>query len=374
MLGLLEATGDLARLGTPEEYRRYARIIGRVGRVVLGWYGNNDAVARSDDVRATAPLVELLVRSLNTLMFRQEHSPAHKLELDLRDGGLPHLLAFMGLEADRADSARYLSEGQTVPMLTEQLLNEMFANRRDPTEIRWAIAERVYRERIRDTALFLSFTMGDVSAGKLLPNGRREHTVTWGCYDPVTNLPHLHMLVFEWSGEKPLLEDTTRLSLLRESIRTEGGRVPPLGVLANEIDRDLPQLHPKRLVRVRLGPLRVPGFCRGSSLLTEVVSSHGDEDDFALEVRVEGLESKREEFVPERGALAKLIGAGRVVQVYHLPNDTPECAEAVASYVMHRLVLPHHVLQAMRHNDPALAGYRSDHIATYDRSESVVAN
>jgi hypothetical protein len=365
----------MVRLGT-EDYLAYEAIVRRVCWALGRWYAGTDDAARQDEVQATAPLIARFARSLDLLVFRHKHSRAHDLTLDFLDGGFPHLYSIRELSGDYQIAAATLNEGETRADIREQILHEIFGKARDPVELVWAFAERVYTRRLCEAdqpVPFLPFSMGDLTCEGPLPNGRTSYRVTWGCYDSVTNLPHFHHMCFEWSGSRPLEEDGTLLKLFHTTLRAEGGRVPVIGLLSNMIDRDLPQVHPKRLVRARIGPLRTAKFSRESSPLVEALRRFGEDDDFALEVLVEGVESQGE-FEDKPKTLLERVTGGQILQRLLVRRDDPECEKALASYVYRRLLLPHSVRQSLGKEDPALRGFENaGQIRTFDRRNVYVS-
>ncbi|HEY4507543.1 MAG TPA: hypothetical protein VJJ47_01530 [Candidatus Paceibacterota bacterium] len=358
--------GDIVHLN-PEGYRAYAQIIRKVCWALGQW-----CRGAKPPIAALAPLILRLLRSIELLVYRHTYSPVNDLTLDLRDGGFPSVIAMMELAADLQLAPAAIADGETRPMLKEQMLHEIFGKRRDPMELVWAIARRIYTRRLVEEPVLLPFSLGDLIEGEKLENGRVACQITWGYYDSVSSLPFLHHMEFEWSGAKRLSEDSTRMGLLSDTLRAESSRLSGVSQLAKVIDLALPQLHPKALRRTRLGPLRTAKFSVEESPMVDALRRFGQADDFALEIKVEGALSEGE-FVPEpTGIIRRLVGTGQTLQRFPIDFGDPVLGKAQASFVTPMLLLPHAVMQSLSASRQPLEGYEPSGLLTYNGSNVYV--
>lgn len=364
--------GDVVHLN-PTGYAAYSSLIKKVCWALRQWCRVEE---RQSFVRELEPLVSRLATSFELLIQRHARSPVHDLTLDLKDGGFPSVLAIMELAGDLQGAASAIEEGETRALLKEQLLHELLGKGRDPTELLWAISRRVYIRRITEVPVFLPFTFGELSEEKMKPDGRIPCRVTWGYYDSVSSLPFLYHMEFEWSGDRPLSEDKTRLGLLVDALRAESSRSSGVGQLAKVIDLNLPQVHPKAVRRLRIGPLRTARFSLEESPLTRALKGAAAANDFALEIQVDGALSSGE-FEPKPTKIGDVVsmflGSLKPLQRFDIDFGDPVLGAALASFVTPMLLLPHDLVQAITPKGEALKSYPPSGIVTYDDASVYVA-
>lgn len=368
ILDRLRGDGDYVVL-EPTSYEAYATVLARLSSLLLKLHGDPAAQAKAPDLAPTRALVQLLANSFSRVLARSRYGSSSGLILDLKDGGLPNFLAMVDVEADLANRERQLAQLDPEPMLREQVIHALLDERRYPTELVYAIGIRRYYESLDETQLFSSrFIAGELRRLDSSREDRELFEFAWGHYAPDVNLPVLHRLVFEWSGKKSFTEDAMPFRLLKNVIRAESSHMPSVIARAAMIDERLPHVHPKRLTEIRLGPVRLGAFSREQeNVFVEALRRVGDPEDFVLEVHVSEAFSNGE-FAQAAGFFEGLISPPKPKQQFLLPGPgKPGGADGASSCDYSRLLVPHHVWQAIPRNHPQLEQFRNEWIVTYDR-------
>ena len=78
-------SGDMVRLGSEDEYRKYFSHMGQVFKCLLSWYsqikgGNQEQIV----VRG---FIEKILNTINVLSMKFTYHPEHTLALDLNNSG-----------------------------------------------------------------------------------------------------------------------------------------------------------------------------------------------------------------------------------------------------------------------------------------------
>jgi hypothetical protein len=131
--------------------------------------------------------------------------------------------------------------------------------------------------------------------------GRRHNLVHWAVYDTQVNLPVVYLMDLEDSGKKPLPNDDRRWPQAQAHLMAQSLDGLKLLTIAQGFDKDFPDLHPKRLRRIHLGPMYSNSFTLQSGPISQVLSTAmaPEGQDWALVWTVEDLLAERAEQVKD---------------------------------------------------------------------------
>ena len=372
---------EFSLLAGSDDYTRYFNLLTHTFERVLQGYqlGGSGETFEAQMVKV---YLKRLIATVETLRMKYRYTPSHHrmLWVDSDDSGFPNAQEISLLSVGLVHRERRLEELPPEALLKQLMLDQMFANLEEPSELLWQLAERSYLERLDEAALFLPFVSGLEHEGALLQgkhNGAdaRTYTTSWGCYDFKTNHPYIHVLTFDQDASEQPLEELgpSHLRLLKV-IGTEGSRVPDVGIVAMAIDDGLETIHPKILKRIGFGPLYTPLTLEllgepedRHRRLLELFTRHGDEDDVIMAITDEIVFSKRQQVTKPL-----FSPSGRVREIYHIPETDPESYRRRASVVHKHVLLPHGVAQHLSDDDiaaiPELHGAR---LLSYDAGGTI---
>jgi hypothetical protein len=236
-----------------------------------------------------------------------------------------------------------------------------------PEALQRSMAERLYLEDVKDGATFSPFILAQTAKVSVNPKSMRPYyLVHWGSFDGTANLPLIYMATVEDSTEAMVeqLVDTAT-GKLNEKIdiplpvdgllnpdlahrfddfteKNSAYSLSPLTVATN-LDKDFPELHPKQLRRMVLGPFYSAGITEHNSTVSEVLSKvRKAENAWLLTWTIQEVYSKAEK--PGRKGLWSSEPAS---EEFFINTDDLEAArQGVSSYEKHALI-PHEAYQAL---------------------------
>ena len=370
-VGSAPGPGSLICL-SQEEYPKYFSHMTHVFKCLLDWQSQI-----AGGMQEKAMVSKFIVRILNTILAlgtKYTYHPENNLAIDLNDSGYPHLLGIMELENDVRQREEMLSKFLPATALKDRMIDVMLTSAADPKDLLWQMSARQYFEGLSACALISSFTHGDfvlLEESELM----RRYLYSWLCYDFKSNVPHIHLMVFDQDKVvEPIHEEGIDQVEFHDIIRANGSRVPDMFVLAAGIDQALPHIHPKVLKRIKLGPILSNAYSlEGKEVnpLLGPLAQFGTREDFILLVRNEMLYSKGQTDT-KGGGFLKALGEKKIREIFALNNLDDECAEARASSIERQIIMPHHVIQHIDFSDPALAKYAGAGKIAYTKQEVFV--
>ena len=367
----LVASNDCVRLNGDEEYKKYFSHVARVLKCLLSWHRLIQGGDREQ--KMVTDFIEKILNTILALGMKYAFHPSNTLALDLNDSGYPHLLGIMELENDVRDREEMLRKFLPCSALLDKMIDVMCVQARDPKDLLWQMSSRKYFEDLKADSLAFSFTPGEFILLEESDEMRR-YLFSWLCYDFKSNVPHVHLMVFDQDkSQDPVHEDGITKMQFLDVVRNHGSRVPDLLVLVGGIDNDLECIHPKITKRIKLGPILSNAYSRETTEdhpLLVPLKEFGKPDDFIFLIRNEMLYSRGQ--TDARKGFLSSLGPARVREIFAIDSTDAECAEVKVSSIGRQIVLPHHVVQHINFSDPALAKYAGAGRVAYNKQEVFV--
>ncbi|MBZ4022777.1 hypothetical protein CKO11_09930 [Rhodobacter sp. TJ_12] len=275
------------------------------------------------------------------------------LTIDLHESGFPVFQEILTMANDAAQAQSQLARMDSVATLKEQMISRIVSKREVPTDLQYALSQRLYLEALGEGGLFWTQmpveidTLGDVG-------GRARLRLHWAVYDSQMNLPVIYVLELEDSGRTPLARDAGRRARLETHLLAQAITDLKLVTIAKGLDEDFADLHPKRLLRIHLGPMYSHAYTLQIGPIRRVLemANAPEGDDWALAWTVEELESARAEI--EKGWFSRSER-----EVFQLDPLSGVGAERGATRMRRALILPQRPYQALAElNPPGFADVR----------------
>ncbi|MCO4315775.1 hypothetical protein M8997_001155 [Phyllobacterium sp. 21LDTY02-6] len=288
-----------------------------------------------------------------------------RFRISRSDSGFPVFQNVLELENDKKGAAGRLASIPDADSLRAEMADFILRHRAFPAELQKSMAERVYLETVQQGEVFSPFLLPVTIRVAVNPKtGRPYYVVHWGAFDGTSNLPLVYMAVVEDSSGD--MVDT----LVRDGKLNTDVRIPlPVGGLLNpelarrfddfaarnsayslspvtiatSLDKDFPELHPKQLRRIVLGPFYTAGITEHNQRVAEVLAKvRRPEDAWLLTWTLQEVFSTAEK--PGRRGL---WSSEPSQEVFHINTDDLEAArQGVSHYEQHALV-PHEAYQAL---------------------------
>lgn len=299
-------TQDHVELSDSLTLRRYfetfARITGHLGRVAAEL--ETEGRLNRTETRILGRYLAALTRSLQALSLKYAMTGradgALGLSFDGHESGFPVAQEVMQMAVDAANLGKHLSGIASVEELKDRMVRQIVGKLTVPTALQFALSQRLYYEALAQGGLFLS--RNDPEAQWTAEqDGRRAFLIHWAVYDTQVNLPVVYLMDAEDSGRKPLPIDDRRWPRVQQHLMAQSMNGLKLLTIATGLDADFPDLHPKRLRRLHLGPVYSDAFTQQSGPISEVLSTAKapEGEDWALVWTIEDLVADRAEQVKD---------------------------------------------------------------------------
>lgn len=223
-----------------------------------------------------------------------------RLTFDRHESGFPVAQEILVMAVDAQQAGKHLAGMAAEAELKDRMIRQIVRDLTIPTQLQFALSQRLYYEALRDGALF--HARNDPDAQWLGQSGeRRQYLVHWAVYDGQANLPVVYLMTLEDSGRKPLPTDDRRWPQAQAHLMAQSIGGLKLLTIAQGFDTDFPDLHPRRLRRFRLGPMYSHAFTVQSGPISQVLADAAapPEQDWALIWTVEDLVADREEQIKD---------------------------------------------------------------------------
>lgn len=337
-------------------FDKFDRIIGHLGRVAAeleseGRLTRLEARVIAGHVARLAATFRAL--SLKYLMTGRVEGPLPGTPtFDRHESGFPIAQELMVMAVDASQAEKHLAGMASETELKDRMVRQIVGELTLPTRLQFALSQRLYYEALRAGGLFQA--RNDPDAQWVADIGERRHFLLhWAVYDTQTNLPVLYLLDLEDSGKRPLPADVRRWPQVQAHLMAQSLSGLKLLTIAQGLDTDFDDLHPKRLRRITLGPMHSHSFTQQSGPISQVLAmaKAPPGEDWALVWTIEDLLSTEEQEVKD----GWFSTAQR--QIYRL--DPVLGGETGATRTERMIILPERPYQALAElNPPGFAGIR----------------
>jgi hypothetical protein len=289
-----------------------------------------------------------------------------KFRISRAESGFPVYQNVLELENDRRTAAKRLAGIPEPGELRVEMADFILRHKEFPAALQKSMAERLYLEDVKDGVVFAPFVLAQTAKVSVNPKTFRPYyLVHWATFDGTANLPLIYMATIEDSSEsmvRQLVGDDGKLSEKVEiPLPVDGLLNPELAhrfddfteknsaytlspaTIATNLDKDFPELHPKQLRRVVLGPFYSAGITEHNSAVADVLSKvRRQENAWLLTWTIQEVYSKG-----ERPGRRGLWSSEPSSEEFYINTDDLEAArQGVSSYEKHALV-PHEAYQAL---------------------------
>lgn len=282
---------DNAVLETKAQYKVYFKIVVHALKELVTSI-EKENICTDAEATFVRQYSNLLTYSLEAFRIKYLFDDDERMRIDLTESGFPSYLEFRYLYNDLELRNEHISKLPKVETIKAEFLETLMKYKQpiDDDELHKA-ASVIYYTSVEKQFIYKRFVQG-----KILPaiGLGAEYMVSWSFYDVTYNRPFICFMYFNLYKEK--IEDVRQE--LYSVLEQTADRDMEIDMLAYAIDKKLPQVHPKRIKKLDLGPLHNV-FAKDELEITHVilkaiVEKTFDLSAYAISLRVDEAISKSE--------------------------------------------------------------------------------
>lgn len=276
---------DSAVLETKEQYSVYFKIVTHAFEELVVSIAEKKICS---DLEATfvKQYCELMTYSLEAFRIKYLYDDEEKMRIDLTESGFPNYLEFRYLFNDLELRQQHIDKLPKIEDVKAEFLETLLKNKQPISERKLQqAASIIYYSSVKQQYIFKRFVQGKIlEAGE---GAGAQYVVSWAFYDVTHNRPFVCFMYFDLHKEK--------IGDYRQKIygvlEASADRNMNLDMMAYAIDKKLPDLRPKILRKLDLGPLHNV-FAKDELIVTHavlqaIVKKTLDLSAFALSLRID---------------------------------------------------------------------------------------
>lgn len=329
---------DSAILDSKEQYVFYHRMIDFALKELIVAVQEKQLL-NQQEVLLFKQYSDLLLYSIEAMRVKYMYDDEENMKVDLTDSSFPNYLEFRYLFNDLALREDYLGKLTDPETLKEEFLDTLMRKKEPITKRKlFQAASIVYYTSAKKEYIFNRFVQGKII--KASENSPADYLVSWSFYDVSHNRPFICYMYFNYDGKDPLKERDE----IYAALKTVADREMALDTMAYGIDKRLPDVFPKLIKRVDLGPIHNV-FAKDENKVTHaILQSIANKDipleSYAISLKIDELQSGSE--FKEGGFFNKktfqkwdamyrqryIFAPHRIIQMLY--NKTPEVMNKLA--------------------------------------------
>lgn len=198
----MDLTRDHKPLSGAEATRRYFakfdRIIGHLGQVAE--VSREEGLIKKSEAEIVVSYLRALGGTFTALSNKylmagrvSEHLP-NSMTIDRKDSGFPVYQELLQMANDALQTDRHLQHLPKPEKLKQDMVRHILNERSAPTELQYALSQRLYYEYLATGAKF--WAQSDAQAhwlGNSSPD-RRQYLLHWASYDSQLNIPTIYVM------------------------------------------------------------------------------------------------------------------------------------------------------------------------------------
>jgi len=257
---------DSATLDSKEQYVFYHKMLDFVLKELLVNIQHQNLCSQQELI-IFKQYSDLFLYSIEAMRIKYMYDEEENMKIDLTDSGFPNYLEFRYLHNDLELRNEYLDKLESVDDIKEEFLDTLLRKKQTIKRRRlFQAASTVYYNSVNPKYIFKKFVQGKVINAP--ENSPAKYITSWSFYDVSDNRPYICFMYFDYEGKKSSDFKEDLYKVLQET----ADRKMPLDTMAYNIDRKLPDIHPKYIKRLDLGPLHNV-FAKDENEITHAILS-----------------------------------------------------------------------------------------------------
>jgi len=267
---------DSAELNSKEQYVFYHKMVDFVLKELIVSI-QQEHLLNHQELLLFKQYSDLLLYSIEAMRIKYMYDEEDNMKVDLTESGFPNYLEFRYLYNDLELKNQYIHKLTDSNALKEDFLNTLLIKKQPIKRSKlFQAASLVYYKSVNQKYIFNRFVQGKILASP--KNSQGEYVTSWSFYDVAHNRPFICYMYFDYDGKDAENDRYEIYKVLKES----ADREMSLDAMAYTIDRRLPDLQPKHIKRIDLGPLHNV-FAKDENDITHAILKAIADKDIAIE-------------------------------------------------------------------------------------------
>jgi len=283
---------DSTVLETKEQYIVYFKIVKHAFNALVDSI-KKESICTKEEATFVKQYCELLIYSLEAFRIKYLFNDEEKMKIDVTESGFPNYLEFRYLFNDLELKQEHVNKLPKVSEVKAEFLETLLKEKQPISHRKLEqAASIIYYSSVEQQYIYKRFIQG-----KILPvkSPDAKHVVSWSFYDVTYNRPFICFMYFNLEGDDRIEDAKEEIYKVLEST---ADRDITIDMMAYAIDKKLPNVFPKRLKKIDLGPLHSV-FAKDELAVTHVilkaiVEKTFDLSAYALSLKIEEAVSVKE--------------------------------------------------------------------------------
>ena len=236
---------------------------------------------------------DLLLYSVEAMRVKYMYDEEENMKVDLTDSGFPNYLEFRYLFNDLELREDYLGKLTNVEELKDEFLDTLLRKKEAIAKRKlFQAASIVYYTSAKKEYIFNRFVQGKIIEA---PQGSAgQYLISWSFYDVSHNRPFICYMYFDYDGSNAFKQKDD----IYATLKAVADREMNLDTMAYAIDKRLPNVLPKLIKRVDLGPIHNV-FAKDENAITHAVLEGISKktiplESYAISFKIDEVSSKSE--------------------------------------------------------------------------------
>ena len=255
---------DSAILDSKEQYEFYHKMVDFVLKELIVRIQQNEICSRQEIIFFNQ-YNDLLLYSIEAMRIKYMYDEEDNMKVDLTDSGFPNYLEFRYLFNDLSLRDNYIKKLTDVSVLQEEFLDILVRKKEAiKKEKLFQASSIVYYTSVEQKYIYNRFVQGKIiEAPKEVDS---KYMTSWSFFDVSQNRPYICFMYFDYEGNNV----EKYKDKIYEILKNIADRDMALDTMAYSIDRKLPEVMPKHIKRIDLGPLHNV-FAKDENLITHTI-------------------------------------------------------------------------------------------------------
>lgn len=239
---------DSAHLDSKEQYVFYHKMVDFVLKELIVSV-QQEKLCTQQELLIFKQYSDLLLYSIEAMRIKYMYDEEDNMKVDLTDSGFPNYLEFRFLYNDLELRNEYLDKLTDTEVLKAEFLDTLLLKKEPIRRLDlFKASSIVYYTSVEKKYIFNRFVQGKILEAP--KDASYKYITSWSFYDVSHNRPFICYMYFDYDGKNALKDRDKIYQALKES----ADREMSLDTMAYNIDRKLPDIQPKHIKRIDLGP------------------------------------------------------------------------------------------------------------------------
>ena len=267
---------DSAILDSKEQYVFYHKMVEHALRELLQSMTSN-ALCNEQEMVFFKQYCDLLLYSIEAMRVKYMYDDEDNMKVDLTESGFPNYIEFRYLFNDLGLRDNYIQKLPDLEVIKNEFLDTLLRKKEHVSKRKlFQAASLRYYTTVEQKYIYNRFVQGKIVDAPKDVNSR--YMTSWSFYDVTYNRPFVCYMYFD--TEKNNIDKYR--SDIYEALKNSADRHMDLDTMAYAIDRKLPDVMPKHIKRIDLGPLHNV-FAKDEHIMTHSILESISKKEIPLE-------------------------------------------------------------------------------------------